>query len=455
MKFFTIKEHSSEPLAKLLGRPPTKDDIATWHAWLGEKGLKLKKALALRELPISLQVGSDGPEIAAGGSIGSVRLRGLELRIAPKFIPRDAVHGGWEAAIMAMIGRAARRRWTVHRSMRMGPGVVSFVDHVAFAYADALEDGLRGDAVRAWRTREIRSLTLRGRLLVSRQLRALATPHVLHCEVDQLDADNHVNELLHWAAKRFAEIARAAATRWRLQSAAQRLPSTRQLPRVPAIVPPFLQPQYAHWQEAVDLASLLARGQGQRPGEGAEQGYSLLVNSSTLFEDFLERSLEKCLPDHLGREWSTKPQEQRCFATPLDAGCRSYYTRPDFVVYREKQRALLVDAKYKLLADAERNAQKRPTNSDLYQLAASLVAHDCSRGLLLYPRVAGDHDLGDGRMRSWKVRFSGRELIISAVALELTNLGSQTGMEAFDRLLACQITTALKHKAEEAVANIQ
>jgi 5-methylcytosine-specific restriction enzyme subunit McrC len=208
--------------------------------------------------------------------------------------------------------------------------------------------------------------------------------------------------------------------------------------RRPTQLPSHLPPQYAHWNEAVQLAALLARNLSQLPGGGADAGHALLVDSADLYEGFVERSLQRAIPSW-GPDWTVEAQDQRTFAIPQRGTTRSYATKPDNVLYRSGQPALLIDAKYKRLSDAEHQHLKKPSNADIYQLAASAVAHGCRRGLLLYPKL--DDDLKDGELRCWRVELPGHEdsILLGAIAVDLMKLTEEDGLAIFDQHLLAQV----------------
>ena len=448
----TVQEYGWVPLRNLLADGLTAGESDIWQTRILHQASRLSRQLERRSRLFGLERRDEGMTLTVGGVVGSVQLAGCELRIAPKFVPKDRWEEPWEHAVLQMVGRATGRRWTTARSTRVAPGSARFFDHVARAFADAVHEAMRSDPVRTWQTFEEEHQVLRGRLLVARQLRSmLSRPGVIHCAVDRLHADNPVNHLLHWAAVRFEALVRDSATRRRVAAASAWLPRIRPPVRVPALELIRLPPQYAHWSEAVDLALLLARNLAQHPGGGADAGHALLVDSADLYEGFIERSLQLTVPG-CGRGWRVEAQDQRTFAKPVEGTKKSYSTRPDDVVYKDDEPVLLIDAKYKKLGDADLMALKKPANADIYQLAASALAHGCSQGLLLYPKIVDD-ELADSKLRLWEVTLPGAEektIRLGAIAVDLMKLTDQSDFGAFDQHLLEQVGKMLPELLEDA-----
>jgi 5-methylcytosine-specific restriction enzyme subunit McrC len=434
----TLRENRARLLAEVLGAVPDGASLRRWRDVTLRTGARLQAELGTREPPVQLVDGPDGPALRAAGIAGTFRMGGVEWTVIPKFVSDDA-RGDWEATLLTLVRRAGRRSYTPTRRSGLGSGRLVFVDHVALAFADALEHALASAPISTYRSDEVEAPALVGRLHLTRQLGHVFTrPHVYSCEVDRLDTDNPFNHLLHWATARFTSLVRSGAVRLRLRLLGERLPAVRPPARLPARLPLRLPPQFPHYVDAIQLATLLALGRGLVPG-GHGEGYGLVIDLAPLWEGFVHAALrDACarLPDG---PWEVWPQHSQRFAEALTDDTRSYWTRPDDVVVRGGSPVVLVDAKYKVLADAETGSSKRPINGDVYQLACSLVAHGCTRGLLVYPKVMGEVDLGDGRIRQWRVTLGDRALLLGAVALDLRELSSTSALVRFDECLGGHI----------------
>ena len=427
------------PLVEL--DPLVAEDIEVRERWrieVAQKGQRLQVALGLRDLPLRVVEGASGPGLRTTGIAGTVRLGRRELDIAPKHVNDPTSE--WRRSLLTMMERAARRRadYTVSDRLRIVQG--TFVDFFAFAFAVSLEHGSRREQVRLYRSQRETAPVLRGRLLVSEQLRSsLTRPHLLVCEVDRLDPDNPVNQLLRWAGNQLLPAVHDGRVRRSLSHQVGKLPI------VSAARPPLpfrtrLPQQFAHYAAAVDLALALARAQGPEAQRSSGPGASLAIGTERLFEQFVEQSLAVVAA---GRSWTVDAQHRERFAVavPPNDG-RDYFSQPDNIVRVGGQSTLVVDAKYKRFEDASEDVRgTRPTNADLYQMAAAAVAHGCRRALLLYPKLGPGVELP---IRWWSVQgWQEQPIRVGVATLGLDQLGAIGGILQFDVSLADRIDEAL------------
>jgi 5-methylcytosine-specific restriction enzyme subunit McrC len=400
-------------------------------------GDRLKRDLGLRQSPLSLDVVDGRAQLRIGGVAGTLNLSPeLSIQVQPKFAKAAAAAGAWQESVLTILDRTRRRHFTFARSRRLSLRPALFLDHMALAYADALTQALRREPIRVYRTREETAPFLRGQFAVERQLASLLSrPDRIHCNVDYLDTDNVFNQLLHWAGRRFTSAARDARVRREVAAASALLPPVTEPPRVTNRLPLLPPAQYEQFAPALDIASTLARGFAHSEAPGRTSGYGYLVNMERLYERFIEASLKHAVP-LVGADHSVTSQETRRYAEAQTAAVRSYYTRPDNVIYFDGKPLLLVDAKYKRLEDADEGVLKRPNNGDVYQLFASMAAHRARRGLLIYPTVGAGSSADT--MQVWKVPL-GSEAYIGAVTVDLSDLISRAELHEFDVRLATTV----------------
>jgi 5-methylcytosine-specific restriction enzyme subunit McrC len=413
-----------------------------WRKLLAARAARLQRDLGLRETPLVVTEGDNGPSLRTTGIAGTVRLGRHELDIAPKHVS-DVASSNWHRSLIVMIERAARRKVDFSLSDRLDLGRGTFADYFAFSFAVALDHATRREPVRLYSTRRETSPVLRGRLLVADQLRSsLTSPHQLTCEVDRLDADNPINTLLCWAGRRLLTFARDGRVRRLLSHQLGKLPDVI-TSRPPLGLRATLPRQFAHYSTAVELAVALIRAEGPHPESAAEGGAGFVVGTERLFEQFIERSLASIAAT---TAWEVVPQLRELFAEPNrgNAG-RAFYSKPDNVVQVGAATKLVIDAKYKRFEDAtEERVGSRPTNADLYQLAAASVAHKCTKALLVYPRSETKRETMDSPIRWWRVDGWGvGALQIGVTAVDLDVLGQSGGVQEFDQSLKQRVGEAL------------
>ena len=382
-----------------------------WRIEVAAQGQRLQVALGLRDLPLRVVNGGGGLGLHTVGIAGTVRIGRHEFDIAPEHVTDPTSE--WRRSLLTMMERAARRRvdYTVSERLRLVQG--TFVDFFAFTFAVSLEHASRHEQVRLYRSQREAAPVLRGRLLVSEQLRSsLTRPHLLVCEVDRLDADNPVNQLLCWAGNQLLPAVQDGRVRRTLSHQLDILPS------VSATRPPLpfrtrLPQQFAHYATAVDLALALARALGPEAQRDSNPGGGLVVGTERLFEQFVEQSLAVISP---GRPWTVDAQHRKRFAVtvPPNDG-RDYFSQPDNIVRAGGQGTLIVDAKYKRFEDASEDVggdgPTIPTSircgrSGGSWLPASIAALPEARSrcraphtMVGYSRVAGASDHGRSRHR--------------------------------------------------------
>lgn len=435
----TLIEGSETPLVEIDSRFAKDINVRErWRIDVARESERLSTILGLREPPLRLVETTGGPVLRSNGVAGTVRLGRSDFDIAPKHVVDPSSR--WRRSLLVMMGRAARRRVDYAATERLQLAQASFADYFAFAFAISLEHAARREPVRLYRSQREVAPVLRGRLLVSEQLRSsLTRPHLLVCEVDRLNPDNAVNQLLHWAGNRLLPAVRDGKVRRSLSHHLGRLPA------VSAARPSFpfrtrLPQQFSHYAPAVDLALALARAQGPESQGIPRPGAGVAVGTERLFEQFVEQSLAIVSS---GRPWAVNAQHRELFAMSLPPNDgRDYFTQPDNLVRVGGNNALVVDAKYKRFEDASEDVRgSRPTNADLYQMAAAGVAHGCRRALLLYPRLGPG---GDVPIRWWSVKgWQENPMWVGVATLDLELLASNEGLLRFDALLRERIEEAL------------
>jgi 5-methylcytosine-specific restriction enzyme subunit McrC len=439
-----LRENDWHLLSNIVDTDVTKGGRVSWRREVQAKSEQIKRALGLRYTPLILDDREAGLSLRASGIAGSFYLFDSYLQIAPKFVGNEDLIQNWQTSVLSMLDRVRRKQYTYSRVKGVSLQKATFIDHVALAYVDAIEKALREEPIQVYRIREETSPYLRGRFAVGRQMQSvLDRPHLIHCEVDYLETDNQYNHLLHWAGNRFVTLVFDSQVRRQLASTLEKLPSITPPAKIPMHLPVTVPPQFKHYSEAINIASVLAKGYGHGQETGRLAGYGYVLNMERLFEGFVERSLDHVVRCHDVSSYVLRPQATRIYAEAVEKGLKSYYTRPDNVLYKDNQAALLVDAKYKKLSEADEGSKQRPQNSDIYQLFASLVAHQCSRGLLLYPRMLHETPSEDGRLKLWKVSAAGQTYVIGASTVNIANLSSKMSLNLFDQQLDSTIQRVL------------
>lgn len=439
-----LRELDAVPLVDVLGRTSTADEREAFRRHVAQLSARLRSELGLREDPFAVVEANDGTTLQTRGVAGTIRLGSRLIDVRPKHV-EPTVDDSWQTVLLLMVERVTRRRALYTASRRLKYRVGTFLDTLAMGLAMELEEATRYTEIRSYRSHREESGQLRGRMLVSEQLRsAVLKPHKIICEVDELSADNPANRLLHWAARQLAAMASQPIVRRELSVQCGKLPYMSPPFRAPSQLSFKLPRQYQHYAGAIELATAFAKGLTTAHGSSNIGGAGFLVGTERLFESFVERSLATVLA---GTPWSVTAQERAAFAHPEIVGSgRSYFSKPDNVVHHDDSAVLLIDAKYKRFQDATEFASTgRPSNGDLYQMVAACVAHGSPRALLVYPRMSSADCRTDWAPTWWQIPIGGTRLRIGAVTIPVQMLADNDGLTSFDRRLRALVSAASQY----------
>jgi 5-methylcytosine-specific restriction enzyme subunit McrC len=226
---------------------------------------------------------------------------------------------------------------------------------------------------------------LRGSMDVIRQFTVLAaTPQKLACRFDELSPNIALNQIMKAAIRRLLAISANFENQRRLTELSFAYEEV-------AIVPTgslrwdqvVLDRTNIGWSELLRFASLLLKDRFQSTTAGVGDGFSLLFEMNTLFEEFVGRTLKSALR---GTDLAVQLQGPRRFALEeLHSKTPRFATRPDIVVSRDNRPLLVIDTKWKRLKGAIDDAKRGVGQADVYQMMAYAHVYDCNRLMLLYP----------------------------------------------------------------------
>lgn len=225
---------------------------------------------------------------------------------------------------------------------------------------------------------------LRGRLDVQRQFTVLAaSPQRLACRYDDLSADIALNQIMKAAVTRLRRIAKASETQRRLSELALVFADVSSVPvRSLPWNEVILDRTNATWASLLALARLLLGEKFQTTSLGAGEGFSLLFEMNTLFEEFIGRSLQRALA---GSGLTVRLQGPRDHALLSDDNALRFATKPDIVISDGNRVRLIIDTKWKRLTGPVEDQKRGVGQADVYQMMAYAHVYGCDRLMLLYP----------------------------------------------------------------------
>ncbi|UGA44072.1 McrC family protein [Bradyrhizobium quebecense] len=233
---------------------------------------------------------------------------------------------------------------------------------------------------------------LRGTLDVVRQFTIMvSTPQKLACRFDELNQNVPLNQIMKAAISRLRAISSNIENQRRLAELMFAYDSVATVPigslrwdRV------LIDRTNAAWAELLRFAKLFLQHQFQSTTSGSVEGFSLLFEMNTLFEEFVGRILRSALR---GTDLAVQLQGPRKHALiDLHTGAARFATRPDIVVSRNGKPLLVIDTKWKRLKGAIDDAKRGVGQADVYQMMAYSHVYECDRLMLLYPH---HHELAE------------------------------------------------------------
>ncbi|HDR8954167.1 McrC family protein [Burkholderia vietnamiensis] len=228
---------------------------------------------------------------------------------------------------------------------------------------------------------------LRGRLDVTRQFTTFAAdPSRLACRFDALSPDIALNRIMKAALTRLLRIARSADNQRRLRELAFVYAEISHVP-VAALSwnDVVLDRTNARWRELLNLAKLLLGERFQATSAGASNGFSLLFEMNTLFEEYIARMIQRALA---GGDLRVVSQGGRIYCLETENG-GLFQTKPDILIKYGRKVVQVIDTKWKRIASRIDDAKQGVSQADIYQMMAYGRLYDCPRLTLLYPHHVG------------------------------------------------------------------
>lgn len=378
-----------------------------------QKNEEIKKKLGLRNDPINFTVSNGIFNMKFTGITGSVNLGEIEIEVVPKFITEQ--NKLWRKSVFNFIN-IANSKWVLPEKLfNLGTDKSNFYDHLALLYIDILSRALTYDPIQTYNSSVIESKFLRGRLLINEQLsQILSKPGLVVSEVDYYNTENEYNYLINWTLGYLNSRVKDLKLKIQLNKLKEEIPQTNKLYNIPILKP--LPAQYIHYKEVVDFGNLIATGNSISLNPGNQEGYGYILNTEKLYEGFIESILKKM--SNFDNEWVFIAQSSKKFVTSINTQEKEFYTIPDNKLIIQGEPVMLIDAKYKASKNIYKN--KRPINSDLYQLFSSLVSHNCHLGLLIHPWDRSTENKND--LSVWHLKFQESDYFMGSYSLDLSDL---------------------------------
>jgi 5-methylcytosine-specific restriction enzyme subunit McrC len=324
--------------------------------------------------------------------VGVIAAEGVSLEILPKIDGADS--------------DAAARRSLIHMlavvlDLEIAHGAMTDLDWqqddlleiLIKLFCDRLFEVLHRGLPRRYVHHEDDLAALRGRLDVHRQFTLLAaSPQKLACRFDELSSDIPLNQIMKAAVRKLGRLSRSADNQRRLAELAFAFVDISDV-LVGALRwhDVVIDRTNRAWAQLLSLAKLLLGDRFQNTSTGGAQGFALLFEMNTLFEEFVGRKLQSAL---VGSGFDVRLQGPRDFALrETGSGKLRFATKPDITITQNNVPVLIIDTKWKRLKGQIDDAKYGVGQADIYQMMAYAHVYQCQRLMLLYPyhsELAGD-----------------------------------------------------------------
>ena len=327
--------------------------------------------------------------LRARGVVGVIATPGCQLEILPKI----------ETTGESGVDDTTLRRRLIHmlsiaRNIRIDAGAITqlgwqrhtLLELLIRLYCSKLADAVRQGIPQQYTDQEDDLPSLRGRLDVTRQFSILAvSPQKLACRFDARSPDIALNQVMRAAIDKLSRVAQAPDNQRALRELSFAYADISKVSpgalRWDLIV---LDRTNTRWRELLSLARVLLGDRHQQTSAGHDDGYALLFEMNLLFEEYVARLLGRALADTDLRV-SMQGGHLDCL---FDGEAGRFRTRPDLIVRRGRQIALIIDTKWKRITRID-DPKQGVSQADVYQLMAYSRLYDCPNVVLLYPHHGG------------------------------------------------------------------
>lgn len=333
-------------------------------------------------------------EIKAGQHVGYIQYKGLNLSIYPKLfqsIDQEQIPTFYKHLVY-WLSYCRRVNFPFNNVIAELDKVDDFPEALIYFFAKRSLTLMQSAPYHQFEVVEETLSDVKGKLLINKYINeSLVTGnfHKLICEHEPLQFDNLLNRIIKSVARRLLQRCRFKET-WHLLE--QILFLLEDVSDVHVTASDCnrvrLNPIFGDYRESLDMCRFFLSNDQIRELGNNNDHFCFLLPMNYIFEDYISGFIEdkfksrfKTLYQYGG--WLT---DQRVFKL-----------KNDLILQEEEGELLLiVDTKYKLRQ--KENAKRGISQSDMYQMLAYALRHNCSKVLLLYPKMFGednseDHDV--------------------------------------------------------------
>lgn len=414
--------------------------------WTDRDCAKLEQLrLALGTEALRATVRNGKKVIQAAQHVGVIRLANRTIQILPKIYrakeSADDATRAREATrnllyLLAYAGQLPVREQAIAPLLKRGKDWFEILTRLFASHL--LEEWQRG-AFRNYQTVEDELPVLKGKWLISEQIRRPLSRHRFFVAYDEFTADNQLNRIFRFVVERLWRMTRDDDNRQLLGELRQWMEEVRLLHRVTVedATPSLLTRLNQRYEPLLNLARLFLDGGSLQLAADDFTSFSFIFDMNQLFEAFITNFIRR----HRAEIFESAPSLGSCDLLPQSLGTSLYLAkkdaqrsvfllRPDLVFRsKSKQFPLLLDTKYKRLnAD---DIKLGISQADFYQMYAYARRYDCPRVLLLYPQTS---EMAQPLRASFPLQASDKLIEAATINMQVGLSNSQERQALIDEL---------------------
>lgn len=329
----------------------------------------------------------DRTNLCAAQVTGILRTRDAQLEILPKVDDDDRILA--RKTLMRMLARV----WDLPVLANDLASIVStggdILEVLIRIFADELFSAVHRGLPHGYVEHEDDLPALRGRLDFTRQFtRLAATPQRLACRFDEFTPDIPINRVLKAAVRLLSRLSRHRDNQRKLHELLPAFDGVAELSTSAASqgTGVLLDRTNRAYHRLYDMAQRFLRSEHQSIYTGNGDGFALLFEMNTLFEEFIGRTVEQALQP---KGWTVSLQRPQSTALIRESGIGAFRTKPDIhLVAPGSGSPVIIDTKWKQLTTGSSSPPWGVSSADVYQMMAYGQVYDAQTIILLYPHTA-------------------------------------------------------------------
>lgn len=324
--------------------------------------------------------------LRAHGVVGVIAAQGCQLEILPKIEgsgEREVSEDALRRRLIHMLAVVHDLRIDAGSLAQLGWQKDTILELLIRLYCARLTEAVRMGLPRQYLDHADDIPALRGALDVTRQFsRHAVAPQKLACRYDELSSDIPLNQVMRAAVNRLQRVAQAPDNQRILHELGFTYADVTKVP-IPALrwEQITLDRTNQRWSELLSFARLLLGDRHQQTSAGPTDGYALLFEMNTLFEQYVARLVTRALAGS-GYRVAAQGGHRDCL---FEAGKGWFRTKPDLIIRQGDRAVLVIDTKWKRMAPRIDDPKQGVSQADVYQLMAYSQLYRCPDVMLLYP----------------------------------------------------------------------